>query len=54
MKLLMIAYLDDVLHTNDDILFYKEDFNKITFIACQIHNPAADLDKSNLMMIIIF
>ena len=54
MKLLMIIYLDDPLHTNDDILFYNEEFNKIIFIACKIHNSAADLDKSNLMMIIIF
>ena len=25
--------LDNALHTNDDILFYNEDFDKVTFIA---------------------
>ena len=36
--------LDNVLHANDDILFYDEDFAKVTIIACQRHILAADLD----------
>ena len=44
----MLEKLDNVLHTNDDILFYNEDFDKVTFIANQRHILAVDLDKINL------
>ena len=35
------------MHAND-ILFYNEDFNKVTFIANQEHILAVDLDEINL------
>ena len=38
----------NALHANDDILFYNEDFDKVTFIANQRHILAVDLDKINL------
>ena len=41
----MLEKLDNFLHANDDILFYNEDLNKVTFIACQRHILSADLDK---------
>ena len=44
----MLENLDNALHANDDILFYNEDFDKVTFIAYQKHILAADLDKINL------
>ena len=44
----MLEKLDNVLQANDDILFYNEDFDKVTFIANQIHTLAADLDRINL------
>ena len=44
----MLEKLDNVLHVNDDILFYIEDFNKVSFIACQRHILAADLGKVKL------
>ena len=31
-----------------DILFFNEDFDKVTLIACQRHILAADLEKINL------
>ena len=31
----MLEKLDNALHANYDMLFYNEDFNKLTFIACQ-------------------
>ena len=57
MKLLMadwfvtskiLEILDNALHANYDILFYNEDFDKVTFVACQRHILVADLDKANL------
>ena len=39
---------DNALHANDDILFYNEDFDKITFIANQRHVLFVDFDKINL------
>ena len=44
----MLEIPDNALHATDDILFYNEDFNKVTFIACQRHNLAAYLDKIKL------
>ena len=35
------------LHANDDILFYNEDFHKVTFIANQKHILVVNLDKIN-------
>ena len=44
----MLEKLDNVLNANDDILFYNEDFDKVTFIRDQRHILAADLDEINL------
>ena len=44
----MLEKLNNALRANDDILFYNEDFNKVTFIACQIHILAADFDRIEL------
>ena len=44
----MLEKLDNALHANGDILPYNEDFNKVTFIACQRHILSADLDKAKL------
>ena len=44
----MLEKLDNALHANDDILFYSEDFDKVFFIAFQIHILATDIDKNNL------
>ena len=44
----MLEKLDDVLHANDDILFYKENFDEVTFIVNQRHILAVGLDKINL------
>ena len=44
----MLEKLDNALQANDVIVFYNEGFNKVTFIACQIHIPAADLDRIKL------
>ena len=44
----MLEKLDNALHTNDDIHFYKEDCDKVTFIANQRNIPAVDLDKIKL------
>ena len=41
----MLETLDNALQANDEILTYNEDFDKVTFIACQRHILAADLDK---------
>ena len=38
---------DNALHANDDIVFYNEDFNKITIITNQRHMHPPDLDKIN-------
>ena len=45
--------LDNALHANDDILFYNEDFDKASFIACQ-RQILQVLIKLNLIMIITF
>ena len=44
----MLGKFYNVLHANDDILFYNEDFDKATFIANQRHILVVDLDKINL------
>ena len=50
----MLKKLDNALHTNDDTIFYNEDFDKVTFTACQRHILAVDLIKLILIMIMIF
>ena len=40
----MLEKLDNSLHANDDILFYSEDFDKVTFIAGQRHIIDEDFD----------
>ena len=44
----MLEKFDNALHANDDILFYNEDFDKVTFIANQKHILVVDLQKINL------
>ena len=44
----MLEQFDKALLVNDDILFFNEDFNKVTFIANERHILAVDLDKINL------
>ena len=44
----MFEKLDNASKANYDILFYKEDFDKITVIACQRHILGVDFDKINL------
>ena len=44
----MLEKFHNVLHNNDDILFYNEDFDKVTFIANKKHIFAVDLEKINL------
>ena len=44
----MLEKIDNALHAIDDIPFYNEGFDKVTFIANQRHILAADLDKINL------
>ena len=47
----MLEKFHDALFANDDILFFNEDFNKVTFIANKRHNLAVDLDKLIFMKI---
>ena len=49
----MLEKLGNALHANEVMLFYNEDFNKVSVIACQRYIRAADL-KSIVIMIIIF
>ena len=44
----MLEKFDNALHANNDILFYNEDFDKVTFITNQRHILTVDLDKINL------
>ena len=44
----VLEKLGNALHANDDVLFYNEDFGKVTFIANQKHTLAVDLEKVNL------
>ena len=44
----MLGNFDNALHANNNILFYNEDFDKITFIANQRHVLFVDFDKINL------
>ena len=50
----LLEKLDNALQANDNIFFYNEDFNKVTFISCQRHIVAEDIDKINLIKVIIF
>ena len=50
----LLEKLDNALQANDNIFFYNEDFNKVTFISCQRHIAAEDIDKINLIKVIIF
>ena len=45
----MLEKFNKALLTNDDILFFNEVFNKVTFNANQRHIVAVDLDKINLV-----
>ena len=44
----MVEKFDNSSRANDDILFYNEDFDRVTFISNQRHILAVDLDKINL------
>ena len=44
----MLEKFNNALHANDDVFFFNEDFDKVTFIANQRNILAADLDKINL------
>ena len=44
----MLEKSNHALHASDDILFYNEDFNKVTIIANQKHILAVDLEKINI------
>ena len=44
----MLEEFDNALHPNDEILFFKENFNKVPFIASQRYILAVGLDKINL------
>ena len=44
----LLEKFDHALGTNDGILFYNEDLDKVTFITEQRHILAIDLDKINL------
>ena len=41
----MLEKFHNALLANDDILFLKEDFNKVKFIANQRHALAVDFDE---------
>ena len=43
----MLEKFDNALHANDDILFYNEDFDKVTLIANNRHILTVYLDKIN-------
>ena len=44
----MLEKFDKALLANDDILFFNEDFAKVTFPASQRHILVVDLNKINL------
>ena len=44
----MLEKHNNVLHADDDILFYNKDFDKVIFIANQRYILTVDLDKINL------
>ena len=44
----VLEKFDNALHANDDILFYNEDFDKVTLTANNRHILAVYLDKINL------
>ena len=44
----MLEKHHNVLHADDDILFYNKDFDKVIFIANQRYILTVDLDKINL------
>ena len=44
----MIRKLHEVLFANDDILFFDEDFGKITFFGGAMGILSVDFDKTNL------
>ena len=44
----MLEKHNNVLHADDDILFYNKDFYKVTFIANQRYILTVDLDKISL------
>ena len=50
----MFEKYHDALLANDNILFFEEDFSKVTFFANEMGILGVDLDKLTLMMITIF
>ena len=44
----LLETFDNTLHSNDDMLFSNEDFDKASFIANQWYIIPVDLDKINL------
>ena len=44
----MLEKFDNALHAKDDILFYNDHFDQVTFITNQRHILAVDPDKINL------
>ena len=44
----MLEKFHNALHANDNMLFYNEELDKVTFIAHQKHIFAIDLKKANL------
>ena len=44
----MFEKYHDALLANDDILFFEEDFSKVTFFANEMGILGVDLDKTNL------
>ena len=48
----MLAKFDAALLAKDDILFFNEDFYKVTFSANQRHILSIDLDTINLYKLI--
>ena len=50
----MFEKFHDALNANDDILFFDEDFSKVTFFTNQMGILVVDLDKLTLMVIVVF
>ena len=49
----MLERFDNALLANDDILFFIENFNKVTFIATQLYILAVNPDKILMKVIIL-
>ena len=44
----MLEKLGNTLHANDDVVFYKDNFDKVVFVVNQRHILAVDMDEINL------